>query len=361
MDRRQFLIAAPLAAPLATSLAAPALAQSRREMVIVSTWPRDYPGLGLSAQRLGGEIEAQTGGRLKVSYFAAGERVGAFDAFDAVAAGDAQAYIGAEGYWRGKHPGFPFFQTVPMGLTCTEMVAWADHLGGQALWDDLAAEYGLKGLFCGGTGVSMGGWFNKEINSVTDFQGLRFRVPGLASDVFSRLGASPASLPPGQIYESLASGVVDGAEWVGPWADYALKLHEAARYYYAPGLHEPGGMVSMGINAAWWAALPAGDRAVIETLCAAETTRLLAEYDAQNGVYLDKLITEHGVELRTYPEEVAGAFAEAAAEVYAEISEHDARAAAILDSFFAARERLGRWKSVSEAAYLRLRAAALGG
>ena len=359
MDRRQFLTSASLAAPLSAALASPALGQSRREMVILSSWPRDYPGLGLSAQRLAVEIEQQTGGRLKVSYFAAGERVGAFDVFDAVAAGDAQAYIGAEGYWRGKHPGFPFFQTVPMGLTCTEMVAWADHLGGQALWDELAGEFGVKGLFCGGTGVSMGGWFNKEINSAADLQGLRFRVPGLASDVFSRLGASPVSLPPGQIYESLASGVVDGAEWVGPWADYALKLHEAARYYYAPGLHEPGGMVSMGINAAWWADLPADDRAVIETLCAAETTRLLAEYDAQNGVYLDKLIREHGIALRTYPEEVAIAFAEAAAEVYSGIAGHDAKAAAILESFETARRRLGRWKSVSDAPYLSLRGRAL--
>lgn len=359
VNRRAFLAKGVGAGVGVAALAAPAVAQSRRSMTIVSTWPRDYPGLGVGAQRLAARIETLTEGRLKVDYFAAGERVGAFDAFDAVASGDAQAYIGAEGYWKGRHPGFAFFQTVPMGLTHTEMVAWANALGGQALWDELAGRFGVKGLFCGGTGVSMGGWYNKEIRSPEDFKGLKMRVPGLGGDVFARLGASPVSLPGGQIYENLVSGTVDAAEWIGPWADHALKLYEAARYYYYPGLHEPGGMVSMGVNAGWWADLPEADRAVIEALCEAETTRLLAEYDAQNGAYLDKLVQEQGVALRAFPEEVASAFTTAAEAVYAETAEHDDLAARIYRSFSAARARVGRWKSVSDAPYLALRQTAL--
>ncbi|MGD1869661.1 MAG: TRAP transporter substrate-binding protein [Neomegalonema sp.] len=355
MKRRVFLAAAG-AAPM---LCAPALAQARREMTIVSTWPRDYPGLGVSAQNLAARIETLTEGRIKVSYFAAGERVGAFDAFDAVAAGDADAYIGAEGYWKGKHPGFPFFQTVPMGLTHNEMLAWISHLGGQALWDELAGEFGVKGLLCGGTGVSMGGWYNTKIESADDLKGLRLRVPGLASDVFARLGASPVSLPGGQIYENLVSGTVDAAEWVGPWADYALKLFEAARYYYYPGVHEPGGMVSFGVNRGWWDALSAVDQEIITAVCEAETTRLIAEYDARNGAFLDKLVREQGVELQAFPDDVSVAFAQAAAAVYAELTDYDALTGRIFQSFADARRTIGRWKSVSDAPFLRARHAAL--
>ncbi len=340
-------------------LCAPALAQARREMTIVSTWPRDYPGLGVSAQNLAARIETLTEGRIKVSYFAAGERVGAFDAFDAVAAGDADAYIGAEGYWKGKHPGFPFFQTVPMGLTHNEMLAWISHLGGQALWDELAGEFGVKGLLCGGTGVSMGGWYNTKIESADDLKGLRLRVPGLASDVFARLGASPVSLPGGQIYENLVSGTVDAAEWVGPWADYALKLFEAARYYYYPGVHEPGGMVSFGVNRGWWDALSAVDQEIITAVCEAETTRLIAEYDARNGAFLDKLVREQGVELQAFPDDVSVAFAQAAAAVYAELTDYADLTGRIFQSFADARRTIGRWKSVSDAPFLRARHAAL--
>ena len=355
MRRRAFIASAAGA----TALAAPALAEARQQMTIVSTWPRDYPGLGLSAQRLAARIEALTEGRLKVDYFAAGERVGAFDAFDAVAGGDAQAYIGAEAYWKGRHPGFAFFQTVPMGLTHTEMVAWSSALGGQALWDELSARFGVKGFFCGGTGVSMGGWYNKEIRSPDDLKGLKMRVPGLGGDVFAKLGASPVSLPGSQIYEALLSGAVEAAEWIGPWADHALKLYEAARYYYYPGLHEPGGMVSFGVNLDWWTSLRKSDRDIIEALCDAETTRLLAEYDARNGDFLDRLITENGVALRAFPEDVAVAFAEATADVYAEIVEHDDLTARIFNSFDHTRRKVGRWKSVSDAPYLAQRAAAI--
>ncbi len=236
MDRRSFIknsgLAAGATAAAATTLAAPAIAQSTKEMVIVSSWPRDFPGLGLSAQNLAERITVMTDGGITSKYFASGERVGGFDVFDEVASGNAQVYISADYYWKGKHPGWAFFTSVPFGLTYTENSAWINHLGGQQLWDELAAEFDLKCLPAGNTGVQMGGWFNKEIETADDLKGLKMRIPGLGGDVMAKVGASPVSLPGSQIYENLVSGAIDATEWVGPWNDSFMKFYEAAKYYY---------------------------------------------------------------------------------------------------------------------------------
>jgi TRAP-type mannitol/chloroaromatic compound transport system substrate-binding protein len=234
MDRRKFLKGAAIASGAATaaSLATPAIAQSRKEMVIVSTWPRDFPGLGTSAQRLAARITELSEGRIATQYFAAGERVGAFDVFDEVAAGNSQAYIGADYYWIGKHPAFAYFTSVPFGMTSPEWNAWIKFKGGQALWDELSGSFDLKALPCGGTGTQMGGWFNKEINSADDLKGLKMRIPGLGGTVMTKLGVSTVSLPGGQIYENLVSGAIEATEWVGPYNDYFMKFYEAAKFYY---------------------------------------------------------------------------------------------------------------------------------
>ena len=198
MDRRSFLKNASIGATAAaaTTLAAPAVrAQTTTEMVIVSTWPRDFPGVGTSAQRLAKRISELTEGRIATQYYAAGERVGAFDSFDEVASGNAQAYLGADYYWKGKNPAWAFFTAVPFGLTYTEIDAWMKFGGGQALWDELGDEFGLKCWAAGNTGSQMGGWFNKEVNTADDLKGLKMRMPGLGGDVLAKLGASPVSLP----------------------------------------------------------------------------------------------------------------------------------------------------------------------
>src|SRR6056297_623467 len=171
MDRRKFIKGAALGAG-ASALAAPALAQGAKQLTIVSTWPRDFPGLGTSAQRLAARIEELGSGMFNVEYFAAGERVGAFDSFDEVAAGHSQAYIGADYYWVGKHPGFAYFTSVPFGMSTPEWNAWIRFGGGQELWDELSGEFGVKALACGSTGTQAGGWFNKEMESPDDFKGL---------------------------------------------------------------------------------------------------------------------------------------------------------------------------------------------
>ncbi len=351
MERRSFLRGAALTGVGATTLAAPALAQSRTEMTIVSTWPRDFPGLGISAQRLAARIQELTEGRIAVQYFAAGERVGAFDSFDEVASGNSQAYIGADYYWKGKHPAWNYFTAVPFGLTYTEIEAWINYGGGQQLWDELAGEFGLKNVACGNTGVQMGGWFNKEIESADDLKGLKMRIPGLGGDVMAKLGASPVSLPGGQIYENLVSGAVDATEWVGPYNDYFMKFYEAAKYYYYPGFHEPGSMIALGMNKAWWDSLSAVDQAIIQAAAKEENANQMNETNANNGAYLTRLQNDHGVQVRRFTEDTYDAFGEAAAEVFAEVVEHSDLAKRTHESFLGARADIGGWMALADVAY----------
>lgn len=362
MDRRKFLKSAGMASAGAgaAALATPALAQGTKDLVIVSTWPRDFPGLGLSAQRLAARIEQLSEGRLKVQYFAAGERVGAFDVFDEVAGGNSQAYIGADYYWGGKHPGFNYFTSVPFGMTTPEWNAWLKYAGGQELWDELSGEFGLKKFTCGGTGAQAGGWFNKEINSPEDLKGLKMRIPGLGGTVMSKLGVSTVSLPGGQIYENLVSGAVDATEWVGPFNDYFMKFYEAAKYYYIGGMHEPGGGLAFGINKTWWDGLSEWEQAVIEAACMEENAAQPEEAIAKNGEYLSKLVNDHGVQVRAYNEDVWDAFGEAAEEVFEEVRGHSALAAKIDDSYQKSLREIATFRAQAEIEYSLQRNRVLG-
>ena len=336
----------------ATELAAPAINKERVEIAMVTTWPRDFPGLGTGAQRFSDRIREASDGRLQVTYYAAGERVGAFDSFDEVASGNAQMYHAAEYYWKGKHPGFAYFSTVPFGLSYTEMSSWINWMGGQELWDELGREFGVKGLPCGNSGVQWGGWFNKEINSVEDFKGLKIRMPGLGGDVLAKLGASPVSVPGGQIYENLVSGTIDATEWVGPWNDEAMKFYEAASYYYYPGVHEPATLLALGTNLEFWEGLSESDRVLITAVAQAEDSILTAEYNAKNGAALNRLRTNQGVEIREFSEEVYAAFGRAAEEVYAEVVEHSDLARRIHESMVDARRILGDYQQYGDTGYI---------
>ena len=360
MERRKFLTGAAVAGA-ATTLAAPSVAQGKIDMVIVSTWPRDFPGLGLPAQRLAARIGELTDGQINVQYFAAGERVGAFDSFDEVASGNAQAYIAADYYWKGKHPGWAAFTAIPFGLTYTEMDAWIKFGGGQELWDEIAGEFGLKNFACGNTGCQAGGWFNKEIESPDDLKGLKMRIPGLGGDVMAKLGVSPVTLPGGQIYENLVSGALDATEWVGPYNDYFMKFYEAAKYYYFPGMHEPGAQIAFGMNGEFWASLSDTNKAIIEAACNEENARMMAETNANNGAYLNKLVNEHGVIVREFNDDLYDAFGEASAEVMEEARDHSPLAKKIMDSVAGARTEIGAWTALSEMSYVQKRNRVLNG
>jgi len=362
MKRRDVLkggVAAALATG-ASTVAAPAIASNRIEITMVSTWPRDFPGLGTGAQRFAERLTAMTDGRIKVNYFAANERVKAFDSFDEVASGNAQMYHGADYYWKGKHPGLAYFTAVPFGMTYTEINAWMQFGGGQELYDELTADFGLKSLPCGNTGVQMGGWFRKEIRSAADFKGLKMRMPGLGGDVIAKLGASPVSLPGGQIYENLVSGAIDATEWVGPWNDAFMKFYEAAKYYYYPGMHEPAAQLSLGMNRKWWEGLSKSDQRIIMAASEMENSVMMSEYNAKNGASLAKLIAEQGVILKSFSDDTYDSFGDAAAEVYEEVKQHSPLAKKIHESFLASRDEVGAWAKISDQAYVAQRNRVLG-
>mgnify|MGYP000061749174 FL=1 len=362
-SRRKFFKAAAatgVAAVAASSLAAPAVAADRVEIAMVTTWPRDFPGLGTGAQRFAQRLIDMSDGRFQVQYFASGERVKAFDSFDEVASGNAQMYHAADYYWKGKHKAWGYYTAVPFGLTYTELNAWIRFAGGQELWDELGDGFGLKNFLCGNTGVQMGGWFNKKINSANDLKGLKMRIPGFGGEVMAKLGASPVSLPGGQIYENLVSGAIDATEWVGPWNDEIMKFQEAAKYYYYPGMHEPGSALAAGCNKSWLTSLSKADQTMIEAAAAMENDVMMAEFNAKNGAALDRLINEHGVKLEKFSDKLYDSFAKGAAEVFEEVQASSDLAARTHKSFVKARKDIGSWTNLSDSPYISQRNRALG-
>ena len=357
MKRRQFLAGTGAVAAVASpSFPSPAIAQGARELKLVTTWPKGLPGLGTGAERVARSITALSSGRLRVTVFAAGELVGAFESFDAVAAGVADMYHGAEYYWQAHSPAFSFFAAVPFGLTASEMEAWIYWGGGQELWDKLSAGFNIKPLLVGNTGVQMAGWFVKEVTGIESYQGLRYRMPGLGGEVLRRLGAIVVNLPGSEIVSSLQSGAIDAGEWIGPWNDMALGLHEAANYYYYPGFHEPGTAFALGINKTLWDALGPEDQNLIATAAAAENVRLLAEFDANNSTALGTLARDHGVQLRKFDDDILRAFGKASGEVVAEIGTGDPLTRRVYESYMNFRKASTPWTDISERAYLNARA-----
>jgi TRAP-type mannitol/chloroaromatic compound transport system substrate-binding protein len=367
-SRRKFFKAAAVTGVAAVALAScdqqkakgPAVVKERIEVSMVATWPRDFPGLGTGAQRLAERIGEMSDGRIQVTYYAAGERVKAFDSFDEVASGNSQMYHGADYYWVKKHPAFGYFTASPFGLTYPEFNAWTHFAGGQELWDKLTDDFGTQSFIAGNTGVQMGGWFNKKIESAEDFKGLKMRMPGLGGQVLGKLGGSPISLPGGQIYENLVSGAIDATEWVGPWNDEAMKFHEAAKYYYYPGMHEPGSALACGVNKSWFTSLSKSDQLIIKTACAWADEITMAEYNAKNGAALARLINDQGVKLEKFNDDVYDAFARGAKEVYDEVQAHSELAAQTHASFVKARKEIGSWTNLSDSPYISQRNRALG-
>lgn len=278
MDRRKVLIGGGAAVgAAASSLAAPAIAQGRLELKMVTTWPRDFPGLGTGAQDLANLIENLSGGRIKVRLFAAGEMVKAFDSFDAVARGDADMYHAADYYWQKRHKAYNFFTSVPMGMTALELDAWIRFGGGQALWDELSAGFGVKPFLAGNTGVQMGGWFRNPIRSLDDMKQLKMRIPGLGGEVIKRLGGQAITLPGGEIPAALANGKINAAEWVGPYNDKAFGLHRYLKNYMFPGFQEPDTGLCLEVNLKLWESFSKTDQTIIETTATASDNLVLAE------------------------------------------------------------------------------------
>ena len=324
------------------ALAAPALAQSTPiQWALVTSWGRNAPGPGTTAQRLADRITAASGGALIVTLFAAGERVGGFDVFDTVSSGDAQMGHTASFFWTGKvGASAAYFTTVPFGMTSEPYLGWLHYGGGQAAWDRLYEPFGLLPRMAGNSGMTMGGWFKQPVENLGDLMGLKIRVGGLGGQVYARLGASVVALPPAQLFENLNSRAIDAVEFLGPFSDLSLGFYQAANNYYHPGFNKPNGPAEALINAEAFAALPSDLQQVVEDACLAESTYGTAEAWANNADKLTEL-EALGVTLRTFPEDVMAAAQVAAGEVMAEVAASNALAQDIYASYwaFAARSK----------------------
>jgi TRAP-type mannitol/chloroaromatic compound transport system substrate-binding protein len=338
---------------------APRPGRNARQLNMVTTWPKNFPGMGVSAERFASRVREATEGQIDITVYAAGELVPALGAFDAVSLGNADIYHAADYYWQGKSKAFNFFCAVPFGMTTSETAAWIHHDGGQALWDELGARFNIKALLGGSTGVQMGGWFRDEISTLEDLKGLRIRIPGLGGEVYSRLGATPVTKAGGEIFLALSQGNIDATEWVGPWNDLAFGFHEIVKYYYYPGFHEPGTSLAIGFNKQLWDSLDGAEQAIIESAALAEHTYTISEYDARNAEALKTLIDQHGVQLRRFSDEILREFARISAEVLDEVAANDELTSRVYQSYKASMGRTMRWGEISEQAYAQARA--LGG
>ena len=332
------------------SSAAPAKQQFRWKMV--TTWPLDFPGLGSGAQDLLDNIEQASGGRLKIKLYAAGELVPAFEVFDAVSSGAAEMGHGAAYYWKGKSPATQFFTAIPFGMTATEMNGWMYFGGGLELYREVYAPFNLMPFPAGNTGVQMGGWFNKEINSLADLKGLKMRMPGLGGEVLKRAGGTPVNLPGAEIFTALQTGSIDATEWVGPHNDVAFGLHKAAKYYYYPGWHEPGPVLECIVNQEAFDSLPPDLQAIVRIACSATNDSMTADYTARNASSLRQLREETDVDIRPYPDDVLIALRDMADEVIDELAAADPLVARVRDSFANFKETAEDWTAISEQAML---------
>lgn len=325
------------------------------EWRMVTTWPKNFPGLGTGAEFLAEQINVMSNGRIHVKVYGAGELVPAFEIFDAVANGAAHMGHGSAYYWKGKYPALQFFSTTPFGMTAMEMNAWLYHGGGMELWQKAYDQFGLVPMAAGNTGVQMAGWFNKEINSLDDLKGLKMRIPGLGGEVLKRAGGTPVNLPGGELFTSLQSGNIDATEWVGPYNDLAFGFHKIAKYYYYPGWHEPGTTLECFINKSAFEELPEDLQSIVTNACRVANQDMLTEYIARNNDALDTLVNDHQVELRELPVEVIRKLAKLSEEVTSELGHTDPLAREIFDSYSNFSKKSRAWFDISERAYLNLR------
>jgi TRAP-type mannitol/chloroaromatic compound transport system substrate-binding protein len=326
---------------------------------IITTWPKNFPGLGTAAENFSRLVDEMSNGRLTARVYGAGEIVPAFEVFDAVSQGVADAGHGAAYYWKGKIPSSVFFTAVPFGLNAQEINGWLHMGGGLELWREAYAPANLIPFAGGNTGVQMAGWFNKEINSVADLKGLKMRIPGLAGEVFAAVGGSPIRIPGGELYTSLQTGVIDAAEWVGPYNDLALGLHEVARYYYYPGWHEPGAMLEFIVNKQSFEALPEDLKAIVTAASRAANQMMLDEYTARNNNALRQLIDVHGVQLRRLPDDVLAALWRGSEQAMQDLVAKDPMAAKVYASYKAFYDGVRSYHHISEQAYINARDTAM--
>ena len=361
MDRRSFLKKSAIGgatAAAASTLAAPMYAQGNRTLTMVTSWPHGFAVLDDAAVKFAETVTAMSDGQLTIDKKAPGELVGALEVFDAVTSGQADCYHAADYYFVGQHPGFAYFTSVPFGGTAQELTNWVQHDGGKELYDELGEIFGLKSFLAGNSGSQSGGWFRNEIKSAEDFNGLKYRMPGLGGQALGKLGASVQNIPGGELYQALSSGALDGLEWVGPWADERAGFQEVAKVYYTAGFHEPGSGLTASFNREVYESFTPAQQAIVENAAMATTHHNLSLALANNGAALARLQAQ-GVQTLQFPDDVWDALGVASSEVLDEYMD-DELFARIRNSFEASMASSSAWISKSDGFYVNQRDRVMG-
>ena len=355
MQRRSFLKKAGLGLA-AGAAAAPGIVNAQAAGLptvswrMAGSWPKSLDTLYGGMEEISKRVSDATGGKFTIKVFAAGEIVGGLQVLDAVQNGTVECGHTAVYYYFGKDPTFALSCAVPFGLNTRQMNAWLYHGGGKELLREFFKDYNVIPFNAGNTGAQMGGWFRKEIKTVADLKGLKFRISNMAGMALTKLGVVPQNIPGGDVYPSLEKGTIDAAEWVGPYDDEKLGFYKVAKYYYYPGWWEGGPNLDMLVNIKAWEALPKEYQAVLESACAASSISMTAKYDTLNPAALKRLVA-NGVQLRPFSNEIMAACYKAANEVYAEISAKNAKFKKIYDAMVKFRTDQVQWFSIAENRY----------
>ncbi len=357
MDRRKILKAAGtggLAAILGAG-AAPAFSQSRKELRLQTTWPKNSPALATGSAVLADFVAKATGGALSIKVYAAGEIVPPMQVMDAVANGTLQMGHGYPAYWVGQVPAINFLSPIPFGITSQEQNAWFEYGGGQELADKLYGKLGVKFFPSGNTSVQAAGWYNKEVNSFADFKGRKIRAGGLGAKVLQAAGATPVQIPLGEVPQALQSGAIDGADFVGPYNDMAFGLHKVAKYYYWPGWQEPCGALDCFINMKAWEGLTPEQREIVRIGNEYANSRVLAEFVAKNAQAFNELVNVHKVQVRIFNDETLKSLGELAGKVLRAEAAKDAESKQIFESIMKFRTSVMPYTKIAEYEFMRTR------
>ena len=354
-NRRSFITAGAAAGAATATLGFPMIARAQQTInwKMTSAYGKGAPfymdGPG-SATDLAKRIDAMSNGRLKITVYGAGELIPALEGFDAVRSGTVEMNHANSYFWTGKTFAAQYFTAVPFGLNFQGMNGWLYDGGGIQLWHEVYKPFNMIAFPCGNTGVQMTGWFKREIKSVKDFKGLKMRIPGLAGKVYASLGVDVKLLPGGEIFPALERGVIDAAEFVGPYQDRRLGLQKAAKYYYTTGWHETATVSELLINKAAWDKLPKDLQAIVENACAACNVISEGWCQRTNAEAMDDLVKKEGVIARPLPDDVVKALREATNKVLAE-GIKDPLTKKVHDSYMAYLAKYKAWTAYSEKVY----------
>lgn len=333
MKRRDFIKGIAVAG--AASLVPATVSAASKSWKLVTSLPKGLPGPGVSAERFAKRVSEMSGGRLQIKVFSGGELVPPFGTQEAVENGVAEIYHGSGSWFAGRDMAHSFFSVVPFGLDDREFNAWLRHGGGQKLWDDFTLPRGLKCFIAGGSGVQTGGWFKKEIKSLADMQGLNFRITGFGAQVMRKIGVNAVSMPPSEIFPSLQSGALDGAEWVGPAQDLAFGFQKIMTHMYTPSFSDIHGGIEFGINKKAWDSLDKDLQLIIQVAAEAENDLLISDSLYASITALEKIKANKNVTIGKFPDSVWDALRKASKEVMDEARAKSKTVAKVQDSFFA--------------------------